>query len=104
MEQLKLTYFWPLTEQIALDLDYKPCYDYEEEKKRSSVNQNGLRLDMWNGVNVDSTGNIMLSNTMLNPTFVIYPDKCPITIKTENKPNILARWIYKILGAKWEKA
>jgi hypothetical protein len=25
MQQLEIQYFWPLTEQIPLDLDYAPC-------------------------------------------------------------------------------
>ena len=34
MQQLEISYFFPLTEQIKLDLDFKPCQDYEEEKRR----------------------------------------------------------------------
>ena len=31
MYQQEIQFFWPLTEQILLDLDFKPCQDYETE-------------------------------------------------------------------------
>lgn len=100
MQQLSLTYFWPLTEQISLDLDYKPCKDYEEEKQKNT-------LSCWGGVTncqLVSNGNTAVWSGSVTPHIVVYPEKTPITIRTEKKPSILARWIYKIIGAKWEKA
>ena len=35
MQQLDIQFFFPLTEQIPLALDYKPCQDYEEEKRKA---------------------------------------------------------------------
>ena len=34
MYQLEIEYFFPLTEQILLDLDFTPCTEYEAEKQR----------------------------------------------------------------------
>jgi hypothetical protein len=34
MQQLQIEYFFPLTEQIALDLDYTKTIDYENEKRK----------------------------------------------------------------------
>lgn len=34
MHQLEIKFFWPLTEQIPLDLDYTPCYEYSDEQHR----------------------------------------------------------------------
>ena len=31
MQQLEIEYFFPLTEQIPLELDFQPCKDYETE-------------------------------------------------------------------------
>lgn len=37
MQQLEIQYFFPLTEQIPLDLDFKPCHDYAEEKRKAQL-------------------------------------------------------------------
>jgi hypothetical protein len=34
MQQLQIEYFFPLTEQIALDLDYTKTHEYEAEKRK----------------------------------------------------------------------
>lgn len=106
MEQLNITYFFPLTEQIALDLDYTPCKKYEEDKRKRE-SYVGNRIDQW-GTNccvLTSNGsNLTWSTTINEPNLIIYPDKTPITFKTENKPNILTRLVYRALGVKWEKA
>lgn len=109
MEQLNITYFFPLTEQIALDLDYTPCKKYEEYKLKDSLYV-GNRLNQW-GL---TSGSVLMSNgsdltwstasVITDPTLIVYPDKTPITFRTEKKPNILTRLIYRALGAKWEKA
>ena len=36
MHQLEIQYFFPLTEQVALDLDFTPCKEYEAEKQRQN--------------------------------------------------------------------
>ena len=103
MKQLGLTYFWPLTEQISLDLDYTPCKKYEEDKLKNST-YIGNRLDQWGVVSIQGDCSVAMNTTMVNPAITIYADKTPILVKTEKKPNILARWVYKIMGVKWEKA
>lgn len=102
MQQLDLTYFWPLTEQPQLDLDYTPCKKYEEDKRKNSLYV-GNRIDQWGVVSIQGDYSVTM-NTMVNPPITIYADKTPILVKTEKKPNILARWVYKIMGVKWEKA
>lgn len=34
MYQQEIEFFWPLTEQIKLDLDFKPSQEYEEQKRK----------------------------------------------------------------------
>ena len=46
MQQLEIDYFYPLTDQIPLGLDYKPCLDYEEYKRKESLYV-GNRIDKW---------------------------------------------------------
>jgi len=103
MQQLYIEYHF-LPEQIDLDLDYTPCKKYEEEKRKNSTFV-GNRIDQWGVVAYNGELAFTSSNVTLNdPRLVIYPESTPITIRTKDKPSILARWVYKILGAKWEKA
>ena len=48
MHQLEIEYFFPLTEQIPLDLDFKPSTDYEDEKRavRYWANSTALNDDI----------------------------------------------------------
>ena len=39
MQQLEIQYFFPLTEQIDLDLDFNPCKEYDEQKQREWLAQ-----------------------------------------------------------------
>jgi hypothetical protein len=54
MQQLEMQFFWPLTEQISLDLDYTPCEEYakklQEAKWKNSVSaMSGNVLTIGNG-------------------------------------------------------
>ena len=61
MHQLELEYFWPLTEQIKLDLDFKPCQEYHEQERRKMwataasgsvlIANGGIGSTTWNTVN-----------------------------------------------------
>lgn len=105
MQQLSIEYFYPLTEQISLDLDYTPCTKYEEDKRKNSMFI-GNRIDQW-GVTSNyilaSNGATATWKTISDPRLIIYPESTPVTIRTKEKPSILARWVYKILGVMWEK-
>ena len=37
MKQLEIEFFWPLTEQIPLDLDFIPCLEYQKQKYEQSA-------------------------------------------------------------------
>jgi hypothetical protein len=96
--QLEIQFFYPLTEQIPLELDFKLCLDYEERKRKESL-YTGNRFDYWgNGASLiyTTTGSIASS-------FTIDMDKLPITIQSKNRPNIIKRLIYWSLGMKWKK-
>jgi len=54
MQQLEIQYFFPLTEQVSLELDFKPCDDYakqlQEERWKNSVSiTSGMGLLVGNG-------------------------------------------------------
>lgn len=81
MKQVEIEYFWPLTEQIDLDLDFNGCYNRpplfeirpNDTKTVMSINSNYITLD------------------------VDY-----VNVKVSKKPNIFTRGIYKLIGLKWE--
>ena len=98
-QQLEIKFFYPLTEQIPLELDFKLCLDYEEHKRKESLYM-GNRIDYWgNGATLMYT----TTNSSNASSITIDMDKLPITIKSKNRPNIIKRLIYWSLGMKWKK-
>jgi hypothetical protein len=103
MQQLEISYFFPLTEQIPLELDFKPCEEYvkklqEEMWKNSVTITSGMGLMVGSG----GTGWTTISNNIGNPSFTINVDATPITIVSKKKPNFVKKFIYKSLGMKWK--
>ncbi len=98
MQQLNIEYFFPLTEQIPLELDFKPCTDYAEEQRKKQ-NYTGYTLNTWNGV---GTGATVTNSNIGAPSFTINVDQMPITIVSKKKPNFVKKFIYKTLGMKWK--
>jgi hypothetical protein len=88
MQQLNIDYFWPLTEQIPLDLNYTDC------KKSQSIvpSVNSGQFVIANGGTWTTT--IVASNLSL--------DVDTTTIKMKEKPGLCRRTILKCLGLKWE--
>jgi hypothetical protein len=95
MKQLEIQYFFPLTEQIPLDLDYTESNEYADKKQQ----------EMWsaNTITISNGGTIGYTfASAIEPSFTIDVDQVPITIVSKNKPNFAKRWIYKTLGMKWK--
>jgi hypothetical protein len=99
MQQLEISYFFPLTEQIPLELDFKPCADYAEEHRKKQ-NYTGYTLNNWNVTGATTWTTI--SNNLGNPSFTINVDAMPITIISKKKPNFIMKFIYKSMGMKWK--
>jgi hypothetical protein len=99
MKQLEIEFFFPLTEQIPLELNFKPCVDYDEEQRKKQV-YTGYTLNTWNGVGTTAWATV--SNNIGNPSFTINVDQTPITIVSKKKPNFIKQFIYKSLGMKWK--
>lgn len=89
MIQQEIQFFWPLTEQIPLDLDYTDC----ERPKISTVISSGQTFTFSN----DGTWNTSIVASHLSL------DIDTTTIKVNEKPNLCRRVLYKCLGLKWEK-
>jgi len=91
MHQQEIKFFWPLTEQVPLDLDYTGCL-----KPTLTVGQ--------------PTGQTFFTNGTTAATWVameVSPQRLSIDVeevifKQKTKPSLFRRIIYKIIGVKWE--
>jgi len=90
MIQREIEFFWPLTQQIPLDLDYFDC-----EKPRFSLPINAI-----NGSNLFINGGIT-STTFTTSNLTVDVDTT--VFKVKEKPNIIRRGLLSILGIKWVK-
>ena len=90
MQQLEIKYFWPLTEQIPLDLDYTSCLP-KLEKTTPIMPTNGYTISF-----APNNSNITVTASNMNI------DVDTTVIKTNTKPPLIRRWLYKLLGLKWE--
>lgn len=96
MQQLEIQYFYPLTEQIPLGLDYTDCI---KPKVWTTVDSGmTLSLSAMNGV----VGTVCMPTNIGSPSFTINVDAMPITIISKKKPNFIMKFIYKSMGMKWK--
>lgn len=95
MKQLEIDYFFPLTQQMPLDLDYTKCVAFLAEKKNltraSSIKFGG-----------DDNGIVSLGSSYNLTSLTIDVDSVPITVQSKEKPNFVKRIAYSALGIKWE--
>ena len=92
MQQLEISLFWPLTEQVSLELDYSNC----EKPKLYSDNIIGTTGSSY----AFNTGGTYTTQIVGN--FFIDADKT--TFKTSKKPNIIRKMLFNVMGIKLENA
>jgi hypothetical protein len=90
--QLEIEFFWPLTEQIPLDLDYKGC-----DVKRFTPQP---ILTVSNG----STGTITMASPTwtTTATFIGSVEIPELVMKLDKQPNFVVKWLYKLLNINWK--
>ena len=88
MIQLEIDYFWPLTEQIPLDLDFNGCYN------GSIVTTASPLITLGGTTSVPAWISVSPSNLTI--------DVDTTTIATKSKPPIIRRLLYKLLGIEWK--
>jgi hypothetical protein len=98
MQQLNIDYFWPLTEQIPLDLDYTDC---KKPQLTYATGSGGFTLrDNYPSelfrIDGGGTGTTNIITARLNL------DVDTTVIKSNTKPPLIRRGLYKLLGLKWE--
>lgn len=102
--QTKIEFFWPLTEQIGLELDFEGCDTKSSLYYPSSGNigqtiaYNGTSLT-WATVPANPI-TPQLTITPNNPSG--YMSIGGVNIGLEKKPNIFQRLIHRLLGFDWK--
>lgn len=97
MKQLEIDYFFPLTQQMPLDLDYTKCDAFLAEK------ENLARANsMTNTIAFGGDHNSVVSYSYNPTSLTIDVDSVPITVQSKEKPNFAKRIVYNALGIKWE--
>jgi len=107
MKQLEFEFFWPLTEQQTLDLDFTPSEQWNAEHSKKSNITYGGNFFIGSG----GTGLTVSSSSPMAGSFVIRPSekyvgKWEIThsvfVYRPTKPNAVIRFFAKLLlGFKW---
>jgi hypothetical protein len=108
MHQIEIHYFWPLTQQIPLDLDFTPSETWILEWRKRQWNTNTLATS--GSVLISGTGITSWSQPVTN-SLVIKPSaknvgKWEISesmfVYRPTKPNAVIRFMTKyLLGFKW---
>jgi len=106
MQQLEISFFYPLTEQISLDLDFTSTEEWIAEWRKRQWNTTGTLLTVGSG----GTGVISWSQPVTS-SFVVKPStnnvgkweiSDSVFVYRPTKPNAVIRFMAKyLLGFKW---
>jgi len=99
--QSEIPFFWPLTEQIPLDLDYGPTHLHFRAKGIAGVHSMPIGGSVYEFKSYPTT----MSNTVNTPTLSVQPQNSVgqlniggIQIGMEKQPKWYQKIIYKLLG------
>jgi len=95
-KQVEIEYFWPLTEQIPLSLDYDGC-DTREFKGIYLSDGSGATFSFGSGLTLNSTSNAWVTVN----TNRLELDVEQTTIIVTKKPALYRRALYKLMGINW---
>jgi len=103
MQQLEIQYFWPLTEQIPLDLDFtnseKPKFWTADASSGTFLISNGSGVNTWSTI----SNKISTFQIKSNPESVGYWEVSEgVKVWREIKPQWIVRTMSRVLlGWKW---
>lgn len=100
MKQLEIQFFWPLTEQNSLDLDFTESINFIEEKRKQDALKSVTYFD-GSLVGTITAANPLNTLLSISPSQMVV-DTDSITFKVKKKPSFIQRIVYKTLGVKWE--
>ena len=108
MKQLEIEYFFPLTQQILLDLDFTPCEQYELQKRKEELATTSITSSLLahNGDYILTSSAINNASLVIQPTDV-YVGHWSVTdgfeVRRSEKPNWVVRKLSELLlGWKWK--
>jgi hypothetical protein len=93
MYQQSIEFFWPLTEQIPLELDYTQSDKPKDPYPLSTISTNGTT-----GISMYAYPNPQSWTTSINV------DTNNITITSKNIPPLYRRVLFKLLGINWKQS
>ena len=85
MYQQQIEFFWPLTEQIPLDLDYSNC----------------VKPKVTTAFGAGTTISPLVTGTTWTTTSIRLNEDAT-TMIVAKKPNLFRKFIYNLIGFKWE--
>ena len=100
--QLEFKFFFPLTEQIPLGLDYTDC---EKPKLYVPHNSIGYTIAGTTGATWVTTSTDISTATLkvAKPDDIVgYFEIGPLQVGREKEPNFIQKLIYKLLGFNWK--
>ena len=93
--QTEIDFFWPLTEQVPLDLDYTNCERPKLTMPTDELNSITVSAATW--------------TTSINPQLTVTPINAVgqltiggINVGLDKKPTWLQRQLHKLLGFSWK--
>jgi hypothetical protein len=93
--QIEIEFFWPLTEQVPLDLDYTNCERPKLTMPTDELNSITVSAATW--------------TTSINPQLTVTPINAVgqltiggINVGLDKKPTWLQRQLHKLLGFSWK--
>jgi len=111
MQQLEIKFFYPLTEQIPLDLDFTPSKEYEEAKRAERL-VNSVTYTNINTIDGRYDLSSITTTSNYSATLEVRPYHDPagaievtpdFHVYVKTKPNWLARFsMKKIFGWNWK--
>lgn len=100
MKQLEIQYFFPLTEQIPLDLDYTKTIEYETEKRKKLISESTITISAV-GNGMTSFGPMTLTTDAIDWENSTRLGNWEIE-NSKRKPGILQKFFMQnIFGMKW---
>ena len=109
MYQQEIEFFWPLTEQTTLDLDFTPCQEYLEQKRKAAMQDNLCASILGTSITgAFTTTPVTLSSLAEfrpNPQSVGHWEVSPdLRYYVTREPNWIVKKMTKLLlGWKWGK-
>ena len=94
MRQQEIEFFWPLTEQLPLELNYSDCNKAQLSLSTNIIGDGKL-------YRIGATGNATWSTSVVASNMTI--DVGTTVFKVEEHPPLYRRALYKLMNIRWEK-